>query len=464
MTAGADRFSLLADTDLDDSFRQLLPPHLQVVAAPTDGLDDALVAETAGTWLAALVDSANRATWRERLTASGMANVPIIAVDRDAPERLSQDLLELLSARLGRYQQAMGETRAAAALLRRENLSDKTRFREIESFLYTLGNPQVAQTLSWQPSGLIRRIEGDATIIQKLPINAVSISVVDLWLPELPRNRDLGLTVSIIDAGGVAHDLTEAYAGQETQTGWVRFTLAKPLGGDARNCMLMLRYAGRASVAIGMGPRAPDPRFSAKGEGMEGDEVMALRVWKAVAGAAIPDEPMILQAARNDQSHARFLSPGALPAPELFSKPASATDYVTVDYWAAEDAVMVHPSRFGPVCAVLRDVWLPQLTHLTAVVNVGHPLAPSLNLAVGVAPAGTVGRDGIWQSHMGWWVHGLPAHGWAQAHCVPPEAIADRVDIFLAVSLTHDVPNDLGWGLFRGLRVVTGVPLDDQDE
>nr|WP_246588083.1 DUF6212 domain-containing protein [Paracoccus bogoriensis] len=107
---------------------------------------------------------------------------------------------------------------------------------------------------------------------------------------------------------------------------------------------------------------------------------------------------------------------------------------------------------------------LPRLSHITAVVTVGHPQAPNLNLAVGVAPAGLVGRDGFWQGRIGPWVHGLPALGWAQAHCVPSEPIRDRADIFLAASLAHDGPNDLSWALFRGLRVVTGAPLDEAEE
>ena len=50
-------------------------------------------------------------------------------------------------------------------------------------------------------------------------------------------------------------------------------------------------------------------------------------------------------------------------------------------------------------------------------------------------------------------VHGLPPHGWSQAHCIPVEPIVGRADILLAVSLASDRPNDLSWGLFRGFRI-----------
>lgn len=465
MTMDSRRYGLFVDPDIADACQHLLPT--QLVAVPVSAEGDALdLAPAPGrAWLAALVGPSRTSAWRDRLNACGMADVPVIEVDPARPEGMCRELLTLLTTRLNISEQEMGETRLASAMLRRENQSDKTRFREIESFLYSLGNPQVARSLSWEPSGAIRRLSGEATVVQNIPLNAVSITALDLWLPEMPRNRDLGLTLSIIDAAGASHDLTEAYGGAETRTqdGWVRFLLDAPLRGDARDCSLVLRYTGNGKLAVGMGPRTPDRHFAARGDGMDEDEALALRVWKAIAGAALPEEPTAMLAGSDMGGHARFLSPASLPAPELFAKPASATDYVTADYWENEDVVMVHPSRSGPVCAVIRDVSLPRLRHISAIVTVGHPQAPNLNMAVGVAPAGSIGRDGLWQGCMGPWVHGLPALGWAQAHCVPASRIQGRADVFLAVSLAQDVPNDLSWGLFRGFRVVTADPLDDAE-
>ncbi|MGZ3218048.1 DUF6212 domain-containing protein [Paracoccus sp. T5] len=461
MTMDSRRFGLFVDPDIAGACQHLLPPPLVAVPASVEG-DAADLAPAPGrAWLAALVGPSKSSAWRGRLDERGMADVAVIEVDPTRPENMCRELLTLLGTRLDSYEQQMGETRLASAVLRRENQSDKTRFREIESFLYSLGNPQIARSLSWEPSGAIRRLSGEATVVQNIPLNAVSITALDLWLPEMPRNRDLGLSLAIIDAAGTSHDLIEAYGGAETQGGWVRFLLDAPLKGDARDCSLVLRYTGNGTLTIGMGPHTPDRNFAARGDGMEEDEALALRVWKAIAGASLPEEPAAMLAGSSMGGHARFLSPASLPAPELFAKPASATDYVTADYWENEDVVMVHPSRSGAVCAVIRDVPLPRLSHISAIVTVGHPQAPNLNMAVGVAPAGSIGRDGLWQTCMGPWVHGLPALGWAQAHCVPATRINGRADIFLAVSLAQDVPNDLSWGLFRGFRVVTADPLDD---
>ncbi|WP_304617902.1 DUF6212 domain-containing protein [Paracoccus sp. (in: a-proteobacteria)] len=462
MGAEGQNYALFVDPDIPADCRNLLPDGMVILADAEGGEEPAPA--PGRSCLAALVSPMNAPGWRLRLRERGLADLPVIEVDPASPERASQNLFGLLSQRMLAAERELGEMRAASAMLRREGQSDKTRFRAIESFLYALGEPQIARILSWEPTGVIGHMTRDTVLLQRLPIDAVSITAVDLWLPDLPRNRDLGLTVAVIDANGETLEMTEAYGGQETRSGWVRYLLDAPLPGDPRNCSLMLRYTGAARLAVGMGPRVPDPRFAAKGDGFDNDMVLALRVWKAVAGASLPDEPLVLHSPLGDGRHARFLSAGELPEPELFAKPASATDYVTADYWENEDAIMVHPSRSGPVCAVLRDVALPRLSHITAVVTVGHPQAPNLNLAVGVAPAGLVGRDGFWQGRIGPWVHGLPALGWAQAHCVPSEPIRDRADIFLAASLAHDGPNDLSWALFRGLRVVTGAPLDEAEE
>lgn len=245
-------------------------------------------------------------------------------------------------------------------------------------------------------------------------------------------------------------------------SGWVRFLLSGAVAGDARNCTLVVQNAGPAKLSVGMGMRTPDARFAAQGEGMPGDQVIALRVWKALAGAEIPDNRAAAVIDPRWEMTARFLTPSSLPRPEVFALPSSAQDYVTADFWENEDAIIVHPSRIGPVCAVIRDVPLQGLRQLTAVVTVGHAQAPTMNFAIGVAPHGALGRDGYWQGCLGPWLHGLPPHGWAQVHCVPAQSI-ERADIFLATSLTQDLPNDLSWGLFRGFRAVTATSRAGQE-
>ncbi|TGN68016.1 hypothetical protein E4L95_02895 [Paracoccus liaowanqingii] len=448
-------YSIAVDPTLARVCDGLLERHL-----PPTLLGMLDVAETDGpvpgrTCLAQLMPLGAGADEAKRLSESGHHGLPVIEVDPDHPELLAERVTALLVERLQRSETAAAASREAAALLRRENISGAGRFREIESFLYALGNPHVAQSLNWEPSGAVAELPADGSVVQHLPLNIVSITAIDLWLPERLHVRNCEIRVSLQDSSGDEHALAEIPDEMRIGSGWVRFALPMALQGDARNCSLILRNAGPARLMVGLGMRMPDARFTAQGDTMPGDQVLALRVWKALAGASIPerrDAPMIDPRL---EMTASLLQPSALPAPEIFGMPSSATDYITADFWAAEDAIMVHPSRSGAVCAVIRDVPMRGLLQLSAVVNTGHARSPNLNFAIGVTPHRAIGRDGIWESCMGSWVHGLPANGWGQVHCVPKGPI-ERADIYLATSLAQDMPNEHSWGLFRSFRAVTG--------
>lgn len=429
-----------------------LPPTLFEMLDPTD----AASAAPGRVCLARIVPLRSGPALAEAVEGDKSRGVPLIEFDPKRPKLVLEQLTALLVQRLNRCETASAASRDAAALLRRENISGTTRFREIESFLHSLGNPHVSRSLSWEPQGAMAEMPADMVVVQHLPVNVVSVTAIDLWLPERLQSQNCALDVALMDSAGERHVMTEVTDTLKIGSGWVRFALPMAVAGDARNCSLVLRNLGPARLAVGLGMRMPDPRFSAQGDGMPGDQVLALRVWKALAGAAIPDHrggPLIDP---HQELTASVLQASDLPAPELFASPALAQDYVTADFWAAEDVIMVHPSRSGTVCAVIRDVPMRGLRQLTALVTTGHARSPNLNFAIGVTPHGALGRDGFWESCMGPWVHGLPAHGWAQVHCVPSTPI-DRADIYLATSLAQDIPNDHSWGLFRSFRAVTGA-------
>lgn len=450
-------YSIAVDPALDGLCRQVLPQSLAALMR----VADAPAAEPGRTCLAVLVPPQGQTAAEAALAEQGLQGVPVIGVDPGEPGDLTGDLTALLVARLQRVERDSVDCRDAAALLRRENTSITTRFREIESFLHSLGNPQLSRSLTWEPVGNVRALPPQAVMTQHLPVSIVNVTAIDLWLPELGRGQQQDLTVTLLDGAGLHHPLNVTQDDLRLGSGWVRFAMNGAVQGDARDCAVTLRNGGTAPLAVGMGMRTPVTRFAALGEGMPGDQVMAMRIWKAMAGAMMPETGVNLTAgAAPRDTVARFLSPSSLPRPEVFAMPLSAPDYVTGDFWENEDAVIVHPSRSGPVCAVIRDVPLRGLRQLSAVVTVGHSRAPNLNFAIGVTPQGALGRDGYWEGCLGPWLHSLPARGWAQVHCVPSGPI-DRADIYLAASLAQDLPNDLSWALFRGFRVVTDAGAED---
>ncbi|CAM3315988.1 DUF6212 domain-containing protein [Paracoccus nototheniae] len=444
-------YSISVDRALDPLCRDLLPPAL--VALLT--VSDVPAPQPGQVCLAVLVAPDAVAAAEARLAEQGLVGVPVIAVDSGRPGELADRLSGLLVARLHRVEREAGDSRTAAAMLRRENTAIVTRFREIEGFLHSLGNPQISRSLTWEPVGRVCILPPQGSLLQHLPVSIVNISAIDLWLPEVSRAQQADLKAALVDGAGRTHPLIVTQDDLKLGTGWVRLAMDAAVQGDARDCALTLKNGGTSALVVGMGMRTPVTRFAASGEGMPGDQVVALRAWKALAGVMLPETGTAIGAGEMPRDMLpRFLSPSSLPRPEIFAMPHAAPDYITGDFWENEDAVIVHPSRSGPVCAIIRDVPLRGLRQLTAVVTVGHPRAPNLNFAIGVTPHGALGRDGYWEGCLGPWLHALPARGWAQVHCVPQMPI-DRADIYLAASLAQDLPNDLSWALFRGFRVVT---------
>lgn len=391
-----------------------------------------------------------------------LRDLPCFLYDPDNKEKFLLDIIETLLKQVKASEEDAGCARLSAAILRSENQKLEDNLKSVENFLYTLGNPRFMRALSWNPVGAMFHVTPGATMLQRLPTGAASIAAVDIWLPQALCEDISRIECRIRCASGNSVLLASVPALAGGEAGWARFALSTPISGPEQDCALELSWRGESPCVLGLSHAVPDPTFAARVEGeATQDHVLALRVWKSLPGVHLPEvAPVGLGKDNFGARQASFIMPSELPRPELLSMPPLIRDHISADFWENEDAILVHPSRHGPVCAVIRDVELSGLSHISALVNVGHPRAPSLNFSVGVAPHGQVDEDGYWQRRMGPWVHGLPPHGWSQAHCIPVEPIVGRADILLAVSLATDQPNDLSWGLFRGFRIArrNGVP------
>lgn len=451
-------YTLIVDARLQDIVRGLVPTAVQIKVLDLFQQDEGLEYPFNCSILAAICLAGEEQVLRRVLADGPFSKIPIFAVDSDRPEACSGLLIKVLVDEVQSARRDVGEARMTAARLRVESIETRTRLREIENLLHTLGNPQLSSALAWQPTGRMLTISGRQKVAQYLPINVVSLTAVDLWFPEvvLPLIRDLA--VEIEDAAGQVYPLQVASPDMGLETGWLRFVLAEPAAGVGRSCLLRILNKGKAPVVLGLGQPVPDGRFSVKSDPNQSqDETLALRIWHSIGGVRLPNcTPIFSSSHPISIDTAHFVRSSDLPRPELFSVPPNALDHVSTAFWDKEDAVMVHPSRSGPACAIIRDVDLAGLSHVAALVTVGHARAPHLNFAIGVAPHGVVDEDGLWQRRLGPWITGLPPHSWAQAHCIPVEPITGSADLLLAVSLAADVPNDLSWGLFRGFRFSRG--------
>ncbi len=453
---------VLVDVRALDVVRRHLPDEIQAQGVDT--------AESAGFNLVSdrpvvggVALTGQGASLRAALSDGPFHDLPIAELDPDQPDAVPVTLFRLLLTGLqGAYQQ-MGDARSAAALLRGEKIAMETRFREIENLLYTLGSPQVVNALTWPAAGGMLTLAQGQTVAQVLPLNVVSLTAIDLWCPQVLTPQIAQLSVAVEDVSGAIYKMQPAAPELGLETGWLRFVLAAPVDGIGRDCRLVVRWSGEGSIRLALGQPVPDKRFQATIlDGSATDETLSLRVWKSVGGVRLPScTPSTAGARSVSIRSADFLSAGNLPRPQIFASPPASTDHVSAAYWHNEDSILVHPSRSGAACAIIRDVDLAGLSHLSALVTVGHNRAPHMNFAVGVAPHGAVDDDGLWQRRLGTWAVGVPPHGWAEAHCFPVEPITGRADILLATSLATDVPNDLSWGLFRGFRISLGTTREE---
>lgn len=455
--------TFIVDGRVQELARGILPGDARVeVVDPANGpaRSDYLVDRP---MLAAIALAGHAGELRDALAASAHARLAVVELDPERPEAGATELMRLLMDQVALSYRHIGEARAVAAQLRSESIGINTRLREIEALLYSLGSPQFSRALSWQPMGALLELAPGQSVRQALPISAVSLSAIDLWFPQVVMPEIEAFAVAVEDGGGQVYPMQPVSPDMGLETGWMRFSLAEPIAGVGRDCALTLKWSGKGSISLGLSQPVPDPRFRAtigagSGAAAGPDETLALCAWQSLGGVRLPaSAPVFANGRAGSIREADFVAPAALPAPELFAKPVMAADHVSTAFWGKENAILVHPSRSGPVCAIIRGVELAGLSHISALVTVGHARAPSLNFAVGVAAHGTVDEDGFWQYHLGPWMTGLPAQGWGQAHCIPVEPITGKADILLAASLATDAPNDFSWGLFRGFRFARGA-------
>ncbi len=377
------------------------------------------------------------------LDASGHAGLAVIRMSDIGS--LSQSLADLLAEKLQEAQRDAAEARRAAALLRRENEEQMRRMRMLEHFTHALGGPRHLKALDWAPTSLFLELGGAVT--QRLPLNTVALAAIDLWLPDADPDEAAETAIELLDTDGnpIARLAAEPGGGA-----WVRFSAATPLAGPARDVVMRVIAPSRRAIALGLTSPVPDPRFAVHMNASPvAEAALAVRAWRADYLAALP-RPNAIEGGAATQVPLVNLG-----KPELLSAPTLAQDYVATEYWPREDAILLHPSAEGPVCAILRDVDLMLVSGISALVNVAHRDAPVLGFAIGACPRG-LATPANWQDHIGPYVF-LPPGGWGECHHILPDPARGRTDVLLSTMLASRGPNHNSWALFHDLRL-TGAP------
>lgn len=360
-----------------------------------------------------------------------------------------------LATRLAVAERDAGQARRAAAVLRRETEAVNRRLHAIERFMYSLGGPRLSQALQWPPAEQIINAEAEGTVLtQRLPIDSPGITGVDLWLPDADEVSARALGVAIEDSEAVRHPLTLDEVSLGRDDGWLRFGSDEPLSGDRQDCRLIVEHIPHG-LGVGLGPAVPDPLFAVQG-GPETERVLALRVWRAIAGSTLNaiGAGTAIGRGRAEGTVAKRVMPADLPRPLLLASPKAAVDHISTAFWQQEDAILVHPSSRGPVCAMLQRVPLANLSRLSAVVHAPRRDGPPLSFALGVAPSGGISEED-WDEFIGPWVT-LPPGGWGEVQASLRRApLPGRLcDIVLATAVSGGASNENAWALFRAFRAV----------
>lgn len=387
------------------------------------------------------------------LAATGFAALPVVRIGDDVGS-LPYELADLLADRLQEAQRDAADARRAAALLRRECEEQMRRLRMLENFAHALGGPRHVQALQWAPTSF--SLELSEAVTQRFPVDTLSLAAIDLWLPDAEPEDAAATAIELLDAtGGTVARLSAEGTARRSGGAWVRFSTPEPITGPARDTVARIVPPDGRSIAIGLTSPVPDPRFAVQMDGGSAAEAtIAGRIWRADYMATLPAPNTDSKGSVSAGSQqVRRISMREMDAPELLAVPPTARDYVATQYWARENAVLVHPSTEGPVCAILRGVEVAAVTAISALVNVGHRDAPVLGFAVGVCPRGVATADN-WHDHIGPYVF-LPAGAWGECHHIPQVEPRTRCDVLLSTMVAGNVPNDQAWALFHGLRVTS---------
>lgn len=372
------------------------------------------------------------------------------AADPMSVGQLCGAALAVAAARLSEARRDLAAAREASAVLRREIDKLQSSFLALEGFVQELGLSQTTLALQIDPGGGSLALEGahgapSLRLAQRLPISARALVAVDLWCASPPTGEvaTARLVVRFEDLGGAVLGAASLPA-DALAVGWNRVALSVALDCSDRDVVLVLEFEDALSgLALGLGSPTPVARHRVVGVGgTRADSPLAMRLWRGLPGAAAPQHV--------GSGRGRSARPSDLPRPRTLRRPDEEMGFDPVQYWARENAVLVHPPARGVTYGVIERAPLGAARRVSAVVNNAHAEGPPLRFAIGVAPAGCGGMVDP-AAILGTWIN-LPARAWGEVHAVVEAPPGESVDLILAAMVGEGDSNRFAWALFRSFQ------------
>jgi hypothetical protein len=363
-----------------------------------------------------------------------------------------------------KFRIAATEERRASAILRSEYMQLQETFAGLESFVYELGSPLsfVALFFPETPNEVVTAEPSETApfpeagqyafeLRQPLPISLRGVSGVDLYLTRLPQKRQRGLRLSFESAGGEVGAIEIGWS--DLSLGWNGLRLPRALSHVCADAFVVLRceLEQRDAAGFALGPPVAVRRLHLSTNGLcPPESILALRVYRGVPGVAVPAVYGSLPEGAAGTDRSTLLLPSQCPRPELQHAPEDREEFVQVDYWANENAIMIHGTTKGPVTAIIRDVKVENVIQVDASVNALHQDSPVLGFRLEVAPSGSVpGHDEV-ASH---WTVLLPGQ-WGETRAALNKPFSGSLDFFMTVLVANNPgSSNWAWGLFRAFRL-----------
>ncbi|MHA3914953.1 DUF6212 domain-containing protein [Halovulum sp. GXIMD14793] len=371
-----------------------------------------------------------------------------------AAEDPSAALLTLLAdAAVTRHAEA-ADLRTALASLRREHAAMQTRFTRFEDFVYDALAPKYVLAHHWHPTEEALRLEPGQSLTQALPVSSVAFAALDISVVEVgPEAPVLTLTIARPSGGPLADPVELELA--EDYRGWARFHLPRALKGFPQDVVATITTSAAVSLTTAL--PSPVARYRSRRDTVEQAGPLALRVFKGLPGAQLPETHPPRTAPPLDPRPRLFTAYDLTPAELLPAAPdmiieADAADYFACEYWGKENAFLVHPSVHFPVVAVAQNLAATRLVRLAASIQSARQDCDTIAFAIGAAPAGVVSNSEQALEYLGPWQVLRPGE-WGMCEAMPAQPISGSYDLFMATSMEGHPSNQNAWALFRDFRI-----------
>ena len=379
-------------------------------------------------------------------------------------ERVATWLVGLLSKASSTLLSDVRSVRRALVTLRVEHEETLERFSLLEASTSHFVTPQRVEKLHLAPSVASVELvpstgEGRARLRQVLPIQALGLGAVELFLDGVPAGGQGTLTLDLLLGSSKVPAYRWVTDAKHLVKGCNVFILHQALGSRERDPVLDVSWTGPTPISLRLS--APNPIFDFCAV-VEGANLLraplALRAWGTVPG-------LRLVHGRNEASHvgARShageaadpisfaLSSSELEAAKLIHPTGLDLGWSVVDFRVPTSDILVHPLDGQTTIAMIRNVNVRGLKQLSALVHLENENASPVDFSLGAVtqkahlshPADLPKR----------WTTVGPQTFSDVAGTIDIDPDAGQFDLFLATRMHDNAKSTLAWAFFKRIEV-----------